>query len=167
MYYCKFFKDLFLFHVRWYFACMYLCVRVPDTLELELQVWAPMWYWEWNPSPLGRVANALKHWAISPAPTASNWKELTEGVHFLPGVWTMWGVGASVPHSKRALGQSASQASSPPARKKRAWKGSSGKLCFFTLLFQGAEGYSTQVTLHRQIICHCRPARSMLQGHFH
>ena len=32
-----FFNDLFLFHVHWYFACMHVCVRVLDPLEVELQ----------------------------------------------------------------------------------------------------------------------------------
>jgi hypothetical protein len=31
---CIIYKKLF--HVRWYFACMYICVRVSEPLELEL-----------------------------------------------------------------------------------------------------------------------------------
>ena len=28
---------IFIFYVHWCFACIHVCVRVPDTLELELQ----------------------------------------------------------------------------------------------------------------------------------
>lgn len=29
--------NLYLFYVHWCFVCMYVCVRVPDPLELELE----------------------------------------------------------------------------------------------------------------------------------
>ena len=47
---------------------MYVCVRVPDPLELELQLWAAMWGWELSLGSFERVASALNHWAIIPAP---------------------------------------------------------------------------------------------------
>ena len=53
----------------WCLAYMYICVRESDPLELDLEtvmnchVGAEIWTWS-----SGRVANALNHWAISPAP---------------------------------------------------------------------------------------------------
>lgn len=51
----NFFKDFF-FYVHQHFACMSVCVRMPDPLELELQAGC----WELSPG--------LNHWAIIPAP---------------------------------------------------------------------------------------------------
>jgi hypothetical protein len=51
--------------MHWCFAWIYVCLRVSDPLELELQLWASMWM-------LGieqeSSARGLNHWAISPAP---------------------------------------------------------------------------------------------------
>lgn len=34
----SYFSKIYLFYVRWCFACTYVYVRVSDTLELELQL---------------------------------------------------------------------------------------------------------------------------------
>ena len=34
---CFFFNGLFLFYMLWCFACMYVCARLSDPLELEIQ----------------------------------------------------------------------------------------------------------------------------------
>jgi hypothetical protein len=51
---------LFLFYVHWCFACMYVCVRMSDLLELELWIIVnAMWVLRIEPGSLGRASSAL------------------------------------------------------------------------------------------------------------
>jgi len=75
-------NNLFNFTLCRWFACMYVCMRVSDPLELQL--WTAMWLGAGVKSrSSGRAAIALNCWAISPAHSTHNFfgdsKEFLEG----------------------------------------------------------------------------------------
>lgn len=48
MHYLKNFFYSFIFHVHWYCACMYVCVRVAGPLGLELRTAVTCYVGAWN-----------------------------------------------------------------------------------------------------------------------
>jgi hypothetical protein len=56
-------------YVHWYFACMCVCVRVSDPVELcYRQLSAAIWVLGIESRSSRRTARALKHQAMSPTP---------------------------------------------------------------------------------------------------